>query len=219
MKKSAVIIAAGGCSTRFKDNKLLALLQGRPVFLSCVETFAQLYPKKIAQIVLVVSEKEVSNYQALIPEKISKRIDIVLGGKSRTESVWNGMRALRDEIELVAIHDAARPFVSADLLERCLASAQRYGSGVAAHRCVDTIKQADADGVVQKTLNREQLWAVETPQAFEKIVLEKAYRMVDWKKCAATDDAQLLELAGMPVRLVENLEDNKKITYRKDLAV
>lgn len=122
--------------------------------------------------------------------------------------------------EFIAIHDAARPLASAELLGRCVVAAREFGAAIAAHRVTDTI-HASSDGVcLDGTPIRETLWAAETPQVFRTELYARALREIDWRGNPPTDDAELvLQLPGVQVRLVENTEVNPKITYRHDLRL
>jgi len=139
------------------------------------------------------------------------------GGPSRLHSVSSGLDALPANIAVVAVQDAARPLTTARLLERCIESARRLGSGVAARRVTDTIKIVRPDGSVADTPDRETLRAVETPQVFRRDLLERALRRAVETGQIVTDDARAVELLGHPVYLVEHDEFNPKVTFARDL--
>jgi 2-C-methyl-D-erythritol 4-phosphate cytidylyltransferase len=142
----------------------------------------------------------------------------VAGGASRSESVRNALAAVPDA-EIVVIHDAARPFVTADLVRRCIAEVESGSDGaIAAARVTDTVKEADERMDVVRTLDRRTLWAVQTPQAFRAAVLRRALDADPESLSAATDDASLVEAAGGSVRIVEAPPENFKITWPADLA-
>ena len=141
--------------------------------------------------------------------------DRVVGGASRSESVRNAMAAVPDA-DIVVIHDAARPFVTADLVRDCIRVVEAGADGaVAAAPVTDTIKEADADGRVTRTLDRSRLWSIQTPQAFRADVLRRA---LEGDIASATDDASLVEAIGGDVRIVEAPASNFKITWPEDLA-
>lgn len=212
--KSGLVIAAGGSSRRFGGNKLFEMLLGKPVFLHSLERLSPF----VDETVLVVPESEKAHFaDELAKHGLLERVRVVVGGSDRGASVLNGVLALRDDVEVVAVQDAARPYTSVDLLQRCLASAMEHGSGVAAHRVTDTIKVATPEGIVIDTPDRSTLWAAETPQAFLRQLLIEGYRKCSDAGAAITDDAQAVQALGVDVRLVENTENNMKITYRKDL--
>ena len=142
----------------------------------------------------------------------------VAGGASRSESVRNAL-AVAPHADIVVIHDAARPLVTRELVGRCVEAVWAGDDGaVAAARVTDTIKQADVDGRVERTLDRSTLWSIQTPQVFRAEVLRRALEVDDATLAAATDDASLVEAAGGSVRIVEAPAGNFKITHPEDLA-
>ncbi len=215
-----LIIAAGGSSSRFgNSNKLFQMLNGLPLFCHCLNNF--LTGGTPEACLLVVPEDCQNHFQGQLNQylpSLASQIQILTGGKTRTASVLAGLNALPESCRYVAVQDAARPLSSAALLQRCLLSAQHCGSGIAAHRMSDTIKQATSDGKVLQTLDRNSLWAAETPQVFQRELLLKAYQHCLDAQKNFTDDAQLLEEAGIPTQLVENSQANPKITFPEDLA-
>jgi 2-C-methyl-D-erythritol 4-phosphate cytidylyltransferase len=143
----------------------------------------------------------------------------VAGGESRSESVRNGLAALPDA-EIVVVHDAARPLVTADLVRRCVAEVEAgWDAAIAAAAVTDTIKEADSLGRVTRTLDRGALWAIQTPQAFRAHVLRRALDVPVEVLAAATDDAALVEEAGGSVRVVEAPAANIKVTLPPDVGL
>lgn len=142
----------------------------------------------------------------------------VVGGGARSQSVRNALAAAPDD-EIVLVHDAARPLVTADLVERCIAALGDADAVVAAAPVSDTIKEADGDDVVVQTLDRSRLWAVQTPQVFKRAALEKALDAPDHILALATDDAGLVEEEGGVVRIVESSRRNLKVTTLTDLKL
>ena len=215
-----LIIAAGGSSTRFgKGNKLFQMLNDLPVFCHCLKNF--LDGGTPAACLLVVPENSHNEFQLLLDRylpALASQIQIIPGGDTRMASVLEGLNTLPANCCYVAVQDAARPLSSANLLQRCLDSARHTGSGIAAHRLTDTIKQATPDGKVLKTLDRNSLWATETPQVFQRELLMKAYQHCHNTQKNFTDDAQLLEETGIPVQLIDNPQPNPKITFPEDLT-
>ena len=138
------------------------------------------------------------------------------------ESIANAFAFLEKQSglpEFVAIHDAARPLASAELLERCVDAAQEYGTAIAAHRVTDTVHVADDAEFIHATPSRSTLWAAETPQVFRTDLYARALRELDWHADPPTDDASLVRrLPGVCVKLVENTSPNPKITYPYDLV-
>jgi 2-C-methyl-D-erythritol 4-phosphate cytidylyltransferase len=141
----------------------------------------------------------------------------VPGGAQRSHSVRNALRASSGDP--VVVHDAARPLTTPELVERCIAALDGADAAIAAAPVTDTTKEAGADGVVERTLDRSRLWAVQTPQVFRRAALEAALAQPDDVLAAATDDASLVEAAGGVVRVVEAPRENLKVTTPLDLRV
>jgi 2-C-methyl-D-erythritol 4-phosphate cytidylyltransferase len=143
---------------------------------------------------------------------------LVAGGRERQDSVWNGLSVLAPEVELVAIHDGARPCVAEHLIADTFAAAREVGAAVAAQRVTDTMKESAGGTVITGHLDRTQLWAVQTPQTFRVEVIRRALAEVRRRGLHVTDDTAACELIGQPVRLVETAEPNPKVTTPADLA-
>ena len=143
---------------------------------------------------------------------------VVPGGSTRQESVRHGLDALPDDTDIVMIHDGARALVTEDVIRRALQSAVERGSGVAAIPVTDTIKRAGDDGRALETLNRDELRAMQTPQAFQLPLLRRAHELAERDGFLGTDDAALLEHAGLPVYLTLGDKENLKLTTPADMA-
>jgi 2-C-methyl-D-erythritol 4-phosphate cytidylyltransferase len=214
-QKVSAIIAAAGESKRMNGiDKVLALLAGRPVISYVLAAFDDC--KSVDQIILVVNEKSLDACRKLLAkEKLSKPIDICVGGKRRQDSVAAGLKKLKD-CDWVIIHDGARPLVTKEIIEAGLKAAQETGAAAAAVPVTDTIKLAGDDRIVLETPVRQNLWAVQTPQLFRFDIITEAYRRA---KGEATDDASLVEQAGYKVKLYMGSYDNIKITNNNDLLI
>jgi len=215
-----LIVAAAGSSQRFgPGNKLLQPLQGMPLFCHCLKNLcATALPRAIVLVVAADSEALFSRLlQENLPE-LAAHTKLVHGGESRDDSVWRGLQALPPECEFVAVQDAARPLSGAALLQRCLEAAIIHGAAVPAHRITDSVKIADENCMVSHSLDRNRLWASETPQVIRREILLEAYKICRKTKKICTDEAQLLEEARFGVKLVENKQANPKITYAQDLT-
>jgi 2-C-methyl-D-erythritol 4-phosphate cytidylyltransferase len=153
-----------------------------------------------------------------VPEGYEEAPDRVRGGRSRSESVRNALRAA-PEATVAVVHDAARPLVSSQLVERCLDRLGDADGAIAASRMTDTVKVADRDGKVLTTLERTGLWAIQTPQVFRAAALRHALDRDEAALAAASDDASLVEEAGGAVLVVEAPPDNIKVTTALDLRV
>ncbi|HEX7619417.1 MAG TPA: 2-C-methyl-D-erythritol 4-phosphate cytidylyltransferase, partial [Verrucomicrobiae bacterium] len=137
----------------------------------------------------------------------------------RQDSVWNGLAALSAAAEVVAIHDAARPCVSGELIAATVKDAEETGAAVAAQPVTDTIKESPDGKLIRRTLDRSKLWAVQTPQTFRVGVIRRAISAARQKKLVFTDDTAACELIGQPVRLVSRVAPNPKITVPGDLPL
>ncbi len=213
-----LVLAAAGSSRRFGGgrNKLLEPLAGHPLFWHSLARFAPCLPP--GHLVLVVAAGERASFEAVLRESgWHGRATVVEGGEERQHSVLNGLLALPATARLAAIHDAARPYASIELLRRCVEAARHGGSGVAATTVRDTIKVVDHHDRVLHTPPRATLRAAETPQVFDRELLIRAYRQALADGAQVTDDAQAVERLGHPVQLVVHTADNRKITFAADL--
>lgn len=217
MPPLAVIIPAGGSSTRFGSNKLLGELGGSTVIARTLEAFANL--DFVAQIMVPAPPGQGS--MTVLRSDGLPPLKTCASGASRAESVRRGLIEIDEPIEWVAIHDAARPLVSKQLIERVFEAARKHGCAAPALPVSLTVKQAAGPlpARVEKTVPRHQLWAMQTPQIMRRDALLEAYIRCPINLSEVTDDVQLLELAGQEVWLVEGEERNLKITTPLDLTV
>ena len=218
----AIILPAAGRSVRFGGTrgKLLETLAGEPVLRHAVRVF--LRRDDVASIVIATSTDDISILAgALGAEANDPRLRFCRGGESRAESVRNALAAVPDEIHWVAVHDAARPLVSLEVIDRTFAAAREHGAAVPALPVALTIKRAvgPLPAKVEQTVPRHTLWAMQTPQAMRREALAGAYAACPLPMDQITDDAQLLELIGREVWLVPGDEHNLKLTTRTDLKV
>ena len=218
MSAWAVIVAAGrGERAGMGRNKVFCEIDGRSVLGRCLDAFQR--SELFEGAVVVISRTDEALYEALVrregPFPLVKAV--APGGASRRESVYSGLRALPDDVGIVAIHDAARPFVSREVILATLESAREYGSGVICTPVVDTIKQLLPDGTVV-TPRRESLRAVQTPQSFDCRRILEAHRRAAEEGLSVTDDASLYEHYYSDLRLVsaQGAEENRKLTTKAD---
>jgi 2-C-methyl-D-erythritol 4-phosphate cytidylyltransferase len=210
--KNAVIIVAAGSGKRFgnKIPKQFLKLNNKPMFRWSVDTFASI--KSFKQIILVVP-KYIFRKLSLKKSKLLNKIELAIGGKERFDSVKNGLVLVKDNIDFVAVHDAARPLISkADILT-VLKEARKTKAAIAVEKTKDTIKMVSNKGQILKTLDRSVLRNVQTPQIFDTELLKKAYS----KKIpySTTDDSQLLERLKIKVSVVETKFPNFKVTTKQ----
>jgi 2-C-methyl-D-erythritol 4-phosphate cytidylyltransferase len=214
----AAVVVAGGEGLRMRGvagapRKQYARLVDEPVLCWAVRPFTE-HPA-IGTVIVVLPADDVANPPA---ELLGFEVTLVAGGRTRTDSVRNGLAALPDRTELVLVHDAARPFVTAGLIDRVIAAAS--GTAVIpAIRATDTLKEVDEAGEVIATLDRERIWNAQTPQAFPFGALLDAHRRAEREGWKPTDDAGLFERIGARVRVVEGDPENLKITGPFDLEV
>jgi len=217
MGKITVILPAAGGSTRFGagKNKLLELLGGKPVIRWSVELF--LKRQDVLNIVIPCSHRAV--FAEVLPD--DPRLVYSEGGDCRARSVKNALRLAEGESEWIAVHDAARPLVTDDLVDRVLDGAKRVGAAAPAMPVIPTIKQTQGPlpAKVVKTLPRHTLYAIQTPQIIVKSRLVEAFDACPMPLNEVTDDTQLVELAGGEVLLVLGDAQNLKITEPHDLVL
>jgi 2-C-methyl-D-erythritol 4-phosphate cytidylyltransferase len=215
---SAVIVAAGkGTRMSASVDKLFLEVAGRPVVAHTWLRFDA--APCLDEIILVVRDGRQGQFAQLATQlPLTKRHRLVPGGKERQDSVWNGLAALGDGAEVVVIQDAARPCTSVELIAATVRAAREVGAAVAAQRVTDTIKESDGAALIARTIDRSRLWAVQTPQTFRVEVIRRALAEVRRRQLLVTDDTAACELIGQPVRLVESVTPNPKITVPGDLA-
>ena len=214
MPKTGVVIVGAGSSQRMGRNKVFISLAGRPLLAWSVD-FCQSC-KLVDQIAIVLNETKLDLGRKLAAERgWSKVLEICAGGKRRQDSVRQGLNELED-CDWVVIHDSARPFLTTDLIRDGLEAAQVTGAAVAAVPIKDTVKLGGSDMMVSKTLNRQELWAVQTPQVFRFDIIAEAHEQI---KEDVTDDASMVEHLGRKVKLYMGSYNNIKITTPEDLAL
>lgn len=209
----AVIAAAGSSSRMGGRDKLAEPLDGIPVILRTLAAVEAV--PEIREIVVVTREDRVEEYRRLLGQ-CSRLRAVVLGGSTRQESVRNGVRALSPDCTLAAIHDGARPLVTPEVFARCIEAARSCGAATAAVPVKDTIKLADEAGQVLDTPDRSRLWAVQTPQIFDRERYLRAAEEAERRGLSCTDDCQLFEAMGWEVQLVMGDYRNLKLTTPED---
>ena len=217
MKKEKIgaVVVGAGASQRFGGtDKLLAPLAGKPVLAHTLAPFLEL--RALDSIVLVLSRRNIVAVKDMLAARDwAERVTTCLGGKRRQDSVYAGFKKL-GKMDWVVVHDAARPLVTTDMIERGLEAARETGAAIAAVPTTDTIKLADKSGTARWTMPRDGLYNCQTPQVFLHDVLERAFEYVEQD---VTDEAQLVELTGGRVKLFTGACDNIKITTPADLAI
>jgi len=212
--KICAIIAAGGSSSRMGFDKLMTELDGQKVIVRSVMAFEQ---NELIDEIVVVTRREILNSLEIMLKKaeFTKLRSIVAGGDSRQRSVFNGVTASSDNIDIVCIHDGARPLVDDKVIVDSIIACARYGAATAAVKVKDTIKKGE-NGLITETVDRETLYRIQTPQTFSKKLYLKAYSEADKQY---SDDCQLIEAVGSKVALSQGSYSNIKLTTEEDFAI
>ncbi len=210
-----VVVPAAGSGQRMGGRaKPFLELSGEPILMRALRPFLE--HSRVREVIVALPANDAESPPAWLIEA-DQRIQVVVGGETRRDSVWAGLQALSDALDVAVVHDGARPLVSRDVVGRCIDLAGRGVGGVAGVPAVDTIKEVDGDGRVLATPDRSRLWHAQTPQAFPLGMIMDAYRRAFTEDFPATDDAALVERVGGRVVMVESSGENLKITRPEDL--
>jgi 2-C-methyl-D-erythritol 4-phosphate cytidylyltransferase len=218
--KVGIVIAAGGQGKRVGGTlpKQFQVVGGETVLARTLRVFAGM--REVDAIVVVVPSDHVRRAARLIArERIGKIDAVVAGGVVRQSSVRAGLEAFSSLPDIVLVHDAVRPFVRRDTVREVIRMAGEYGGAVVGVRVTDTIKEGNRSGYYTRTLSRESLWSVQTPQGFRYRLLMRAHREAEKSGFLGTDDASLVERLGRRVKIVEGDPGNTKITTLQDLRM
>jgi 2-C-methyl-D-erythritol 4-phosphate cytidylyltransferase len=215
--RAVAVVPAGGAGTRMGSRrpKQYLILGGLPVLIQTLHRLARCRTLD-GLVVAVPSSRVGATWRLLRQHRVPKILDVVAGGADRQDSVWRAMQAVPPTAPWIVVHDAVRPFVTRELVERVLAAAVRRGAASCGLPLSETLKRVQA-GVVEATVERQGLWLIQTPQAFRRELLWEAHDKARREGFAGTDDAVLVERLGEPVSIVAGLSENLKITTREDL--
>src|SRR4030095_10255017 len=214
----SAIIVAGGSSQRMGFDKLFAVIADEPVLAHAIRAFER--TTSIGEIVVVASEQRHDEIRKISSGARFKKIRaIVPGGERRQDSVRAGLDRVHPGAKYVAVHDAARPLITPKQIERAFAQCCIHGAAALAQPVNDTLKRADVDLLVAGSVDRHQLYAMHTPQIFERKLIQEAYRAVYAENILVTDEVSAAERLGCKIALVLNDDFNFKITYPRDLPV
>jgi 2-C-methyl-D-erythritol 4-phosphate cytidylyltransferase len=219
MRTLAIILAAGvGKRMGAATNKQLLLLDNKPIIVHTLQVFEDC--RAVDGIYLVVNQKDLPVVQEEILEtyRFNKVMKLVIGGRLRQDSVRNGLEAIEHPCDIVVIHDGARPFITPSFIEKGIFLMEMFDAIIPAIPVKDTIKVVSKEGFVVKTLERDSLWHVQTPQTFKFDLISKAYKDGITKKLYGYDDATFLEYSGKKVKVIEGSSYNIKITTPEDLV-
>jgi 2-C-methyl-D-erythritol 4-phosphate cytidylyltransferase len=217
----SVIIPAGGTGKRFGSElpKQFVELKGIPIIVRTIQLFDEI--EEVESIIIPIHSDHLELMQELVKTyKLHKVKEIVVGGIERQNSVYNGLNTnSAKESDIILIHDAVRPFVSKELIKSIIEETEESGAVIPAMKPKETIKEIDNKRLVKKTINRDTLVSVQTPQGFWQDLLIKAFDSIKNSNFIATDDASLLEFIGFKVTIIEGEDSNVKITTPFDLKV
>jgi 2-C-methyl-D-erythritol 4-phosphate cytidylyltransferase len=220
---NVAIIPAAGSGSRFGGQipKQFIEIAGAPIIIHTLRKFDEC--EDIGAIVVALRREEIERFErALRAHKIRKPVRLADGGAERSDSILNALESASEfRPEIVAVHDAVRPFVTPERISAVIARAREIGAAILAMPATDTIKEVD-DGLIRRTLDRRRVWRAQTPQAFRYDLLMRANeeaRAADLPPAQATDDSFLVERLGAPVAVVEGMANNIKITTPEDLAL
>jgi 2-C-methyl-D-erythritol 4-phosphate cytidylyltransferase / 2-C-methyl-D-erythritol 2,4-cyclodiphosphate synthase len=219
--KVVAIIPAGGSGKRLKTDiaKQYLALDKVPVIVHTLRVFQA--AAIVDEIVLVVPENDAKfvSEEFIKKHDLTKVTKIIAGGAERQDSVKYGFDAIEDDCEIVIVHDAVRPFVTQEMINNIVEAARKEKAASIGVKAKDTIKETQDDGLVVKTIPRQNLWLTQTPQAFQFSVLKKAFAAADLDNYYGTDDASLVERIGIKVKMIAGSYDNIKITTPEDLII
>jgi len=221
VEKKAVIIPAAGTGTRMGSDipKPFLKLFGKSILQRSIQCFLQI--DGLMQVLIATSEEYFEECKSIFDDISHEEIqfNVVKGGNERQDSIWNAIQHLTTEIDLVAIHDAVRPFVKKVHIDNCFDAASEFGGAVLCVPAKDTIKKVNSENFITETPDRSQLWQAQTPQVFRKKIIAEAYESAIKENFLGTDDASLVERYGGTVKVVEGSRENLKITFPIDLKI
>lgn len=212
---TAIILAAGN-STRFgkNSNKNFEILNGKEVLIYSLEAFDK--NTYVDNIIVAVKECEMKKVQHVINKcTLTKRVDVIIGGNTRKQSVYNCIRNINSDI--VIIHDGARPLIKQKYITECIQNMEKFKGVTIGVKSKDTVKITDANDIVVNTPNRSNTWLIQTPQCFNRNILLNMHEK--YKNDDATDDCSLLEKDGYQIKIVRGDYSNIKITTEDDLNI
>lgn len=216
---NAVVIVAAGTGSRMNAgiNKQFIKLKNKEIIAYTIEAFYN--NENIDDIVVVIKEEEESYFVENILAKYNlQNIKLAYGGKERQDSVYNGLKKLNEDCDVVLVHDGARPFVNDEIINKSIEESKKHKAIVIGVKVKDTIKVVDDNNTIIDTPNRNTLWAVQTPQAFDYKLLIKAYKSAYNNNYYGTDDAMLVENIGYNIKIIEGTYENIKVTTPEDLS-
>jgi|TARA_B100001250_G_C19765292_1_gene774449 2-C-methyl-D-erythritol 4-phosphate cytidylyltransferase len=214
---TSAIIPAAGSGLRFGEKKQLKEINGKPLIYYTLLPFIS--SKMVDEIIIVISNDDINIINSIIKRINSKKsITIVEGSSTRQGSIKNALKAINHQSKCICIHDAVRPFIQKELIEKTISSLQECDAVIVGNKATDTLKEV-SNNLIINTIDREKIWYVQTPQVFLKEALLSAYQYADKENIIGTDDATLLEKAGYEVKIINDKSINYKITTKEDWIV
>ena len=214
MDKVSAIILAAGSGSRFGEKKQFKKLNGKPIWVYSLNTFIR--SECVDDLILVIPNESLETFkQSQVFKSLNKKnnIKLVPGGESRKDSVFNGLKVVKKAIDIVCIHDAARPFIKASYIKHSVEACSEFDGAIIAIPSVDTVKKVDKQ-IIKNTIDRESLWMAQTPQTFKKDKL--LYAIKNSSHLNITDESMLMEEANFKIKLIEGDQSNFKITNEID---
>jgi 2-C-methyl-D-erythritol 4-phosphate cytidylyltransferase len=218
--KVAAIVPAAGAGTRLKSRtqKPYIDLGGKPILARTLMVLSR--NKNITEILVSVGKNKLNKSRREIIEKYNiKKTTLVIGGRERSDSVYNALKTVSKDVDYILIHDGIRPFITDKFIEGLLKKASRFNAVVVAVPVKPTLKFVNKNGFIKSTPSRECFWEAQTPQIFRRGLIEKAYKIARKKKIIATDDSAFVERIGVKPKIVMGSYSNIKITTREDLEL
>ena len=214
---TSAIIPAAGSGLRFGEKKQFKNINGNPLICHTLVPFIS--SRMIDEVIVAAPNDDINEINSAIKTiQTSKPLLVVEGSLTRQASIRNALNAINKKSQRVCIHDAARPFIKKELIEKTISSLNDYDAVIVGSKATDTLKEV-SNNKISNTLNREKIWCVQTPQAFSKDALLHAYSKAEKENLFATDDSALLEKAGYEVKIINDTSINFKITTREDWIV
>lgn len=218
IRRAVAIVPSAGCGRRLgvKTRKPFVLLKGKPIIAHTLSALERC--KAVDEIVIASESSYVGKFKALVKRyRFSKVRGIVVGGRTRFESVKNCLSVIGPSFDIVIVHDGARPFIDGATISESIRLARKFGACIVGTPETDTVKLIDGKLFVKKTLDRDRIFRAETPQTFKYDIIKRAYRITG--KAGITDDAGLVEHLGLPVKILAGTHNNMKITRKEDLRL
>jgi 2-C-methyl-D-erythritol 4-phosphate cytidylyltransferase len=202
-----------------KTPKQFLELQRLPLLAHALRAFES--AESVSAVIVVAPAADLSFCQRDVVERhgFKKVRKLVPGGEERQDSVRHGVEIVEDLYDVIVVHDAVRPFLTPAMIDEVVAKARAHRAAIVAIPMRDTVKKVGVSGLIEQTVDRQSLWLAQTPQAFERSLLQEAHRKAHLDRYRATDDAQLVERLGVPVAIVEGSSENIKVTRPEDLAM